>query len=546
MKTDKQVGLFFWLWIGQPYASGIYDATKILALPNGLKLLTDFGSLNETISPNGQAHFWGEPIWGYYNSQDVWVIRKQIEMLTTAGVDFIFFDATNAFIYKSVFLKILSVIDEYQQSGWHPPKVVFYTHSRSFQTVKELYRELYSPGLYPDTWYRVDGKPMIIAYTDPEDDLKEAATRSDNDYRPGALPGDILDFFHFARPQWPSDAVFADGFPWVEWIHPQPLHNGVMNVTVASHPSVPMSFSLTRGLVNWGRGWDPDRKVNIAEDVDRGTFFQRQWDYALSVDPDMISVGGWNEWIAYKQPYGGEYVLVDAANKEYSRDIEPMRGGYQDAFYLQMIRNIRAYKGVKGSKGFARKKTIDIGSGASQWDDIPPIGVNINRNRIARDEYGASTTVHYSLPAPENHIREVRVTHDEKNLYFYVGGKYPFTEPEGRSNWLNILIGRGDPAKKGWESYEYRIGREFASGKATIDRLEPGFEGTLTGHVKYVRKGDLLQIECPKEFVGMGDGNRFYFKVAAGVSEPDDIMSYYTSGSVLPLGRLSYMYEPAN
>ena len=93
MKTDKQVGLFFWLWIGQPFAGGIYDATRILGLPNGLKLLTDFGSLDETISPNGQAHFWGEPIWGYYNSQDVWVIRKQIEMLTTAGVDFIFFDA---------------------------------------------------------------------------------------------------------------------------------------------------------------------------------------------------------------------------------------------------------------------------------------------------------------------------------------------------------------------------------------------------------------------------------------------------------------------
>jgi hypothetical protein len=36
LKTEKQVGLFFFLWIGQPYASGIYDATKILAMPNGL------------------------------------------------------------------------------------------------------------------------------------------------------------------------------------------------------------------------------------------------------------------------------------------------------------------------------------------------------------------------------------------------------------------------------------------------------------------------------------------------------------------------------
>ncbi len=546
VKENKQVGLFFWLWIGQPYASGIYDASKILALPNGLKLLTDFGSLNETISPNGQAHFWGEPVWGYYNSQDVWVIRKQMEMLTIAGVDFIFFDATNAFIYKNVFLKLLAVIDEYRQNGWDPPKVVFYTHSRSFQTVRELYRELYKPGLYADTWYRVQGKPMIIAYTEPEDDLREAGTRSDNDYVPGLLSAEILSFFHFVRPQWPSDPVFPDGFPWVEWIFPQPVHNGVMNVTVASHPSVPMSFSLTRRLVNWGRGWDPDSKTNIAEGIDRGTFFQRQWNNALSVNPDMISVGGWNEWIAYKQPYAGEYVLVDAVNKEYSRDIEPMRGGYEDAFYIQMIKNMRAYKGVKGSGGFAKKKTITIASGAAQWDSIPPIGVNINRNRIARNEYGASTTVHYSLRAPENFIQEIKVADDDKNLYFYIRGKYPFTAPGGQSNWLNILIGKGDPEKKGWESYEYCIGRNFDGDQAAIEALDAGFEGTLTGKAKYLRNGDLVQIECPKTSIGMTNGSRFYFKVAAGVENPGDIMSYYTSGSVLPLGRLSYMYEPAN
>ena len=106
-------------------------------------------------------------------------MRKQIEMLTVAGVDFIFFDATNSFIYKNVFLKLLGVIDYYQKAGWSPPRVVFYTHSKSFQTTREIYRDLYKPALYPNTWYRVNGKPMIIAYTNAEDDLKEAISRSD-------------------------------------------------------------------------------------------------------------------------------------------------------------------------------------------------------------------------------------------------------------------------------------------------------------------------------------------------------------------------------
>jgi len=541
--SKKQVGLFFWLWIGQPYANGIYDATKILAMPNGLRLLTDFSAYNEAVSPDGQAHFWGEPVWGYYNSDDLWVIRKQIEMLMIAGIDFIFFDTTNGFIYKNVFQKILSVIDEYQQRGWSPPKVVFYTHSRCFQTVREIYRELYKPGLYPNTWYRVDGKPMIIAYTDPQDDLNEAKSRSDESYTPGVLSAEILNFFHFKRPQWPSDPVYPDGFPWVEWTFPQPVHNGIMNVTVASHPSVPMSFSLTRGLVNWGRGWNPDTKVNVAEDIDKGTFFQRQWDEALKVSPDMVTIGGWNEWIAYKQPYLGEYVLVDATNKEYSRDIEPMEGGYQDAFYIQMIKNIRAYKGMEYVSKPSPERTISIDSGADQWNDITPTGSNPNTERSSRNSYGASNKIMYSQPAPDNHIREVKITHDKNNVYFYIRTKDRLTAYNGKPNWLNILIGTGEPGLKNWESYEYLIGNSFSGGTVSIDRLASDFSGTSVGSGHYTVNGNILQIECPRAHLGLNNHNKLYFKVASGIEKPSDIMSYYKSGSSLPMGRLSYFYE---
>jgi hypothetical protein len=543
VKDDKQVGLFFWLWIGQPYASGIYDATNILNMPNGLKLLTDTASLNEAISPNGQAHFWGEPLWGYYNSEDVWVIRKQMEMLTVAGVDYIFFDATNAFIYKNVFLKLLAVIDEYQKKGWSPPKVAFYTHSKSFQTIRELYRDLYKPGLYPGTWYKVNGKPLIIGYTDPQDDLNEAKSRGDNTYTPGLLSNEILNFFHFKRPQWPSDPVYPDGFPWIEWIFPQPLHNGIMNVTVASHPSVPMSFSLTKGFVNWGRGWNPDTKMNVAEGIDKGGFFQRQWDYALSTDPDMITIGGWNEWIAYKQPYWDEYVLVDAVNKEYSRDIEPMKGGYEDAFYIQMIKNIRRYKGLSLADEPAKKKTITITSGASQWNDIPSIGININNVRSSRNAYGATTKILYSQPAPENHISDVKVAHDDKNVYFFIRAKDHFTSYNGKPNWLNVLVGTGEPALKNWESYEYLIGESFKDGNVSVGKLDSDFKTVSAGNARYVQSENIIQIECSREALGLTTNNRFYFKVAAGIDEPSEIMSYYTSGIAMPMGRLSYMYE---
>ena len=523
LRQDRQVGIFYWPWIGQPYATGIYDATKIAALPNGLAILTDFDCLDENISPNGQAHYWGEPLWGYYNSEDEWVIRKQMQMLTAAGVDFIFFDTTNALIYANVFLKVCAVLSEMTKQGWDAPQVVFYT-----------------------TWYRREGKPVIIGYTEKADDLAEAASRGDTSYNPAELSAEILDFFYFYRAQWPSDPVYPDGFPWIEWTFPQPLHteSQVMNVTVASHPMVPMSFSLTReNWTNWGRGYDPDSGQNISADVDKGTFFQREWDRAIEADPPMISVGGWNEWIAYKQPYDGEYMLCDAASKEYSRDIEPMAGGYEDAFYLQLISNIRRYKGVVSEPRRNPKTTIDIRGSVAAWDDVEYAQTNLDQSFIARDSYGGSQTVRYTQSAPVDKITGLKVAHDDENIYFYIKCKEKLSSPKDRSNWLNIFIGTGEPGLKNWESYEYIIGRSVDDRTVSVQSLKGDFSAQDIGEAEIVCKANIIQIAVPRSFLKLDAGSQFYFKVAMGVSEPSQIMDTYKTGSVMPMGRLSYMYH---
>ncbi|UKI19651.1 MAG: hypothetical protein L6V89_11790 [Oscillospiraceae bacterium] len=79
--------MFFWLWQGYHYAHGqmndAYDATKILE-KYGMDVLFRKDS---SVSPAGQFHFWGEPLFGYYDQADEWVIRRQMELLTDAGVD---------------------------------------------------------------------------------------------------------------------------------------------------------------------------------------------------------------------------------------------------------------------------------------------------------------------------------------------------------------------------------------------------------------------------------------------------------------------------
>lgn len=543
-KPGKQVGIFYWPWIGQPYATGIYDATVISSRPNGLKLLYDFKHLNDSISPTGQAHFWGQPLWGYYNSADEWVIRRQMAMLATAGVDFIVFDLTNRVTYKSVYEKVLRIIEELQSDGWAVPQAVFYTHSKSFETTWQLYNDLYKPNLYPKAWYRVGGKPMIIAYTHEADDIAEALSRADSSYRPVAYSQAIKDFFYFKKPQWPGDPVYQDGFPWIEWKYPQPLHGNTMSVSVASHPKVPMSRSITSGWVNWGRGWDPGTQKNKKEDILTGGFFQKQWDHALTVSPDTVFVGGWNEWVAYKQPYGDEYMLCDAADIEFSRDIEPMRGGYGDAFYIQLIENIRAYKGVADSHPGYAPLTINIADGAAQWAAAKAIYRNINAKAGGRDYFGASKKVSYSAPAPANNLQEVRVAHDAYNFYFLIRADKPFVQVQDSTGLFQLLMGKDKPANKGWNGYEYLVEPDLSKGEARISMLDRNRKKKEVGNGKLMIRQNILQIEIPRKLMAANNKlTQFYFKVADGVAKPSDIMEYYISGSVMPLGRLSFAYK---
>ena len=99
-------------------------------------------------------------------------------------------------------------------------------------------------------------------------------------------------------------------------------------------------------------------------------------------------------------------MLCDAVNKEYSRDIEPMCGGYGDAFYIQLIENIRQYKGKQESKQSNPGRALRYRSTDSAAN--------------GRDSYGVSQTIRYCQEALENSIYEVVLSDSEDNLMITV------------------------------------------------------------------------------------------------------------------------------
>ena len=562
--ADREVGMFYHVWHGA-HTTGLsdnFDMTKIREQYGDDALF----NRNETYSPENNFHWWGQPLWGYYNSGDEWVIRKHLELLTSAGVDFVVFDYTNGTNYNGTVKRFMKVVSELRSEGWDAPQVVFFTHAYSIQTMRNVYENLYAKNEYPDSWYCVDGKPMIIGYTDLA--LDQLRTEQEMGLAAGSLADAFAaikplsakekSFFYFRSPAWPYDdysTVPQDGWPYLDWCYPQRLYGDMMAVSVSAHPHCPFSQSLTVGRdKNWGRGYNVSTHQNVAEDVMKGTFFQSEWNTVRRRKPRFIMITGWNEWIAIKLPSGGyfnaNYQFVDCVDMEFSRDIEPMVGGYEDAYYIQTITNIRkyAYESLDGKIAKTVKKVIDVNGAATQWDDVNAVYRRIGTDDGRRNAKDACKQNWYKQDPARNNLVEVRVTVDSENVYFYIKATEDIVLSDD-ANWMNIFIGKGSTpnSRNGWEGYEYVINRSRENGKATIEKLNADYTGkTLAAKAEYSVQGNVMQVSVPRATLGVTDAEDFFFKVADGVTDPAEIMNYYNTGRSMPMGRLSYLYQIGN
>ncbi len=425
------------------------------------------------------------------------------------------------------------------------------------ETAEQIYDTFYKTNTYPEAWYCVDGKPMIIAYTDGALDKAEADSRGDTTLVPRDMSQEMQDFFYIRDPEWPYDAAQPNGWPYTDWEFPQPLNGGDMiSVSISAHTACPYSFSVSRGdrwPDNWGRGWDISKKVNVEADIMKGTFFDSQWKIAYKRDPRFVMVTGWNEWVAGKNTYveqaGSEYCFVDNFDMQYSRDAEPMKGGYEDAYFVQLIERIRGFKynSMEGKIAATVKKTVDVMGPAAQWNDVNAVYRRVGRDDGSRRATDAARDQLYEQPAVRNNLTEIRVTVDAENLYFYIKSESDIVSVD-EADWMNLFIGTGStPTQKGWESYEFVINRSRTGSTATIEKLNADFTGeALEATATFSVQGSVMQISVPRAALGLTEAEDFYFKVADGVSDTDEIMDYYVTGRSMPMGRLSYLYQIGN
>lgn len=538
-KSDLYVGMFYFLTLGQhSNHAGIYDISKITV--DGTDL--DAFQVNSTASPLGKAHFWGEPVWGYYNSTDPWVIRKQIELLTMAGIDFIVLDTSNGVLYQAVTDVLFPILKEYSDQGWNVPKVMYYLQANSadnstyMNSLETVYNYFYKSGEYSDLWFCPNGKPMITRHELATDTVLQQTKLPDDSEK------SYYDFFEFKTRQWPiNDYSKEDGASWMDFQYPQELHTDWMSVSVAQHYSV--RFSDTIGT--HGRGWNEETFENDHENYGKGLNYQSQWETAFSAKDDGLRyafITGWNEWVAEKMYDGSTYFTVDTFNEEYSRDIEPSKNTtVADNFYLQTIQNVKAFNYTEAQHYIYPKLTIDTSSDSAQWNDVRAYK-DFTGECVSRDAYAMVKTKKYTDTSNRNDIASIKVARNDEYLYFRVETVDDIKDyTENDTSWMNIWL-KTDNGKNSYAGYNYVINRSVSGNKTSVFAATAnGLTEKAQGEV-YVY-GNVMIVKVALSDLGLSSSNyHIEFKVTDNIQDITDYCNLYATGDSAPIGRLNYSY----
>ncbi len=534
LRRDRFVGIFYFLWHNDPKAHGTEgprDIAKIFA--------ADPDAMKHPDSPlwgsDGTPHYWGEPLYGYYLSTDPWVLRRHARLLSAAGIDTLIFDTTNAVTYPEVYRKLCEVFTEIRKAGGQTPAIAFMVNTAAGKTAQKIYEDLYKPGLYRELWFVWKGKPLLIC------DPKEASR-------------EVKEFFTLRAAHWPFTLVntrnawhWETTYPQVYGYTDDPKVPEEVNVSVAQNLRAKDGkvTNMSDGDAR-GRSFHDGKEGATPGAVNFGYNFEEQWKRAVELNPPFVMVTGWNEWIAgrFHRP-GKRVVFVDQFNEEFSRDIEPMKGGHGDNYYYQLVANVRKFKGVGSIAKGSAAKSIDVHGGFDQWKDVEPEYSDAVGDTAPRD-FGGVGGLHYTDRSGRNDLVAMKVARDAKNVYFYARTREPITAAK-EPGWMWLLIDVDRDAKTGLNGYDFVVNRTIdADGSAWIEKNVGGWKWEKVAKVEYRVEANELQLAVPREALGLKAGANevsLDFKWADNIQRAGDLMDFYVSGDVAPEGRFNFRYE---
>ena len=557
-KKDRFVGIFYLPWTGDEFSYGPYDVSKILVDQPDMRATPTF---RHTGPKEWHYAYWGEPLFGYYKLTDPWVIRRHMHMLADAGVDALVLDATNAEIYENVLTQFLPVLLLIRAEGGRVPQLLFMLNTDMGNAAKQLLEKFYRPGRYNELWFRWEGKPLMLC-------------------NPEAASPEVREYFTLRTAFWPGTPPYKNTPNAWHWLGVHPQSYGFTQDPKAAEqinvsPAQNMHWETGALELMWtgkarGRGFSKGKQNSSLEAIQSGRNFQEQWDYALKVDPKFIMITAWNEWVAglthsMKTPW----VQCDGFNGEFSRDIEPMKGGFGDNFYYQAIANIRRFKGVPEiPHADGKKRTVELDGSFDQWREVTPEYRGHFGNTIPRDYdgFGRATKTRangahpdfegngttwkgqegprYTNKTGRNGLQVMKVCRDQEYIYFYLQTEKPITPPSD-PNWMMLLIRTGNADNHSWNGYDFIVNR-VPPGQygAVLEKNNGGWNWLRAADVRFRVEGNQMHLAVPRDVLGLAqDPVTFDFKWLDNIKLPDDVTVLYTDGDTAPSARFRFRYR---
>jgi len=523
LKLNRSVGIFYFLWNeGQ---NAIYDLTKLLTAD----------PVNPAYGPPGSFHHWGEPLLGYYRQDDPFVLNKHMQMLSDAGIDVLFLDVTNALTYDPVCGRLCGVLSSMRAAGQKVPQIAFLANSSSASTVEHLYQTLYRPGRFRENWFLWLGKPLILT---PPDGLSEA----------------VKSFFTI-RHAWAwtkGQAWFGDGrdkWPWLDhtpqtpgWTK-SPDRPEQIVVCTAEHP-----------VSNIGRSFHDGRQPPPGEwKTAQGLYFEEQWKRALEVAPPFVFITGWNEWVAQRfidqrgdlsmagrKLKPGETYFVDQFSEEFSRDIEPMKGGFGDAYFYQMVANIRRYKGTRALPGI-KIFPVKIDGKFPEWKAAIPEYRDTLGDTVLRDHPGWQGQPAFVDNTARNDLAVAKITTDADTLFFYIRSRAPLTAPA--ADWMQLCLDTDANPATGWLGYDFIVNRRPVNGgKSTLEKFNPdGTSLPVAADIPLAWTDNELELSIPRTALNLpADAGHLDFKWLDNIPAGSAAPALTLHGDAAPNDRFNY------
>jgi hypothetical protein len=554
-RGQRYIGMFYWLW--HPYVR-LKDGPQTTTA----QLIHD--------NPNSPAfecndRYWGEPENGFYHPEDPWSTRRNLQLLANAGVDFIYIDFTNGSQGCDAINSFMNVMLDMYNKGIPAPKIVFFLNEGGVDdAVNCIMDKVYNNQAYQPLWFYWQGKPLIMA-----DPAKTASLST------RANTSQVQNFFTW-RKTWAFDAGewnFLDDYPQDYY-----SFNGVAEqMPVSKAMGAPInaddqgSSHLTGGpMPNYDQYWETPTSG-------QGLRFEQNWSRAHQVDPQIVCVSGWNELIAAAWPSRADnsnvscmgkqwndpswrcvnqasciskdangnhlahgWYYVDEFNTEFNRDLEPMKGGYTDNYYYQLVSHIRQHKGLAAPQPVSAAKTIAMDGQFGEWSSVTPVQKDATGDCQHRNFQDVKNSQTYVNNSGRNDVIESRTTADGANVYFYIktaSAITAYTDP----NWMLVYLNTDKDKSTGWEGFDYVVNMGVTNASQTTIKKRVGNSWVAAGTATYSVSGSEMEISVSRDVLGLTSNTiSYYYQIFDNPSALDNIEDNFVNGESAPDRRFNY------